>query len=524
MKNIKLLVILIFQFLVFTGFSQITETKELIWLVQPTETSDTDDEYLVVDQSSNATEKITLATLAARILSINGLLLTSQQIEIVEDTMAAMLINGSHTNISVAYDDINRVLNLTGSAPSGGGAVDSVNSQTGVVVLDADDIDDTSTLHKFVTSAQITDLASNTAHRNIVSGNPHNVTKTEIGLSDVDNTSDLNKPISTATQSALNAKANTSDIGITIQPYFANTDIDSTDDLTVADLDDDDTMASASPTRLASSESIKAYVDANINGGNNIIQEEGTPLTSRSALNFIGPGITAADDAANDRINITLLDYNNVSNLANGSVSNTEFQYIGSLVSDAQQQLDSKLNITGGSLSGNVSFQGVGRVTSLLDPINPQDAVTLSFLNGQLDPNWITSEPTGRTNEETYSNFIAQPWVDSEADGPAPAGTLLLEFNVPPAFISTGTTLNMDDYRGYNTGVSAATAYTLTLADNGGFTYLFVNAPSEPTFTGTGITVINPVDSLAFIPNDNMLAIVWMLTSTTALQWWIDIP
>jgi hypothetical protein len=38
----------------------------------------------------------------------------------------------------------------------GGGAVDSVNTQTGVVVLDADDIDDTSTTHKFATAAQLT--------------------------------------------------------------------------------------------------------------------------------------------------------------------------------------------------------------------------------------------------------------------------------------------------------------------------------------------------------------------------------
>lgn len=34
--------------------------------------------------------------------------------------------------------------------------------------------------------------------------NPHSVTKTQVGLGNVDNTSDLNKPISTATQTALN--------------------------------------------------------------------------------------------------------------------------------------------------------------------------------------------------------------------------------------------------------------------------------------------------------------------------------
>ena len=42
--------------------------------------------------------------------------------------------------------------------------------------------------------------------------NPHSVTKTQVGLSAVDNTSDLNKPISTATQNALNVKFNTSGI------------------------------------------------------------------------------------------------------------------------------------------------------------------------------------------------------------------------------------------------------------------------------------------------------------------------
>jgi Cu/Ag efflux protein CusF len=40
--------------------------------------------------------------------------------------------------------------------------------------------------------------------------NPHNTTKSQVGLGNVDNTSDLNKPISTATQTALNGKANTS--------------------------------------------------------------------------------------------------------------------------------------------------------------------------------------------------------------------------------------------------------------------------------------------------------------------------
>ena len=45
--------------------------------------------------------------------------------------------------------------------------------------------------------------------------NPHNITKDTVGLGNVDNTSDLDKPISTAVQEALNALGNTLDTGLT---------------------------------------------------------------------------------------------------------------------------------------------------------------------------------------------------------------------------------------------------------------------------------------------------------------------
>ena len=54
-------------------------------------------------------------------------------------------------------------------------------------------------------------------HSQIITGNPHGTTKSDIGLGNVDNTSDANKPVSTATQTALNAKvdANTAITGAT---------------------------------------------------------------------------------------------------------------------------------------------------------------------------------------------------------------------------------------------------------------------------------------------------------------------
>jgi hypothetical protein len=57
----------------------------------------------------------------------------------------------------------------------------------------------------------LSDIGTNT-HAQIDShiasmANPHSVTKAQVGLGNVDNTSDLNKPISTATQAALDLKA-----------------------------------------------------------------------------------------------------------------------------------------------------------------------------------------------------------------------------------------------------------------------------------------------------------------------------
>lgn len=56
--------------------------------------------------------------------------------------------------------------------------------------------------------ADSTDLTTHTAN----TGNPHSVTKSQVGLGNVDNTSDAAKPVSTAQQAALNLKANSASL------------------------------------------------------------------------------------------------------------------------------------------------------------------------------------------------------------------------------------------------------------------------------------------------------------------------
>lgn len=105
----------------------------------------------------------------------------------------------------------------TGDGGTGIAGVASVNGRTGVVTLAKGDVglgnvDNTADLQKPVSTAtqtalnakaNATDLTAHTSNTN----NPHATTKAQVGLGNVDNTSDVNKPVSTATQSALNLKA-----------------------------------------------------------------------------------------------------------------------------------------------------------------------------------------------------------------------------------------------------------------------------------------------------------------------------
>jgi hypothetical protein len=99
----------------------------------------------------------------------------------------------------------------TGTASN---AVDSVNGKVGVVVLDKVDInlanvDNTSDANKPVSSAQLAalNLKANLASPTFT-GTVSGITKAMVGLTNVDNISDANKPVSSAQLAALNLKAN----------------------------------------------------------------------------------------------------------------------------------------------------------------------------------------------------------------------------------------------------------------------------------------------------------------------------
>jgi hypothetical protein len=105
--------------------------------------------------------------------------ITSQEVIQVSFTISQNAILGSGTSILVL-------------PPEG---VGSVNGETGDVVLTQDDVLNGTTNVQFSS-------ANKTTYDNHISStaNPHNVTKAQLGLGNVDNTSDLDKPLSTVTK------------------------------------------------------------------------------------------------------------------------------------------------------------------------------------------------------------------------------------------------------------------------------------------------------------------------------------
>ena len=110
---------------------------------------------------------------------------------------------------------------------------------------------------------------------------------------------------------------------------------------------DEDTLSSDSATAVASQQSIKAYVDSQAH----------SDVTASSTTTFTNKTIDA-DGTGNNISNIDNADIKaaaaiDATKIADGSVTSTEFQYINSLSSNAQDQIDLKAALASPALTGN---------------------------------------------------------------------------------------------------------------------------------------------------------------------------
>lgn len=116
-------------------------------------------------------------------------------------------VDGHEIGIAAASFDNAVTENSTNLVKSGAvyTAVAAATAAAGAVATDLATHTADAVAH--LTSTEHTNLTTHLAATN----NPHSVTAAQVGLGNVDNTSDADKPVSTATQTALNAKQNTID-------------------------------------------------------------------------------------------------------------------------------------------------------------------------------------------------------------------------------------------------------------------------------------------------------------------------
>ena len=105
-------------------------------------------------------------------------------------------------------------------------AVNKAHEHTNFSILNGTEESFTTALKNDYNSAVswITTNGTNLINHLTNTSNPHNVTKSQVGLGNVDNTSDVNKPISTATQTALDLKLDKVATAGAERVYMINTD------------------------------------------------------------------------------------------------------------------------------------------------------------------------------------------------------------------------------------------------------------------------------------------------------------
>lgn len=158
-------------------------------------------------------------------------------------------------------------------------------------------------LNSGATTTNITQIGTNTTtigNHIANTNNPHNVTATQVGLGNVDNTSDADKPISTATQEALDLKANIADLG------------------TAAYTDSTDYATAAQGTKA----------DSALQPGDNVSElvNNAGYLTQHQTLTDLGITATASEINVLDGI----------------TASTTELNYVDGVTSAIQTQIDGK--------------------------------------------------------------------------------------------------------------------------------------------------------------------------------------
>jgi hypothetical protein len=224
--------------------------------------------------------------------------------------------------------------------------------------------------------------------------------KGDVGLSNVDNTADADKPVSSATQTALNAKQ--------------------------------DTLVSGTNIKTINNESVLGSGNITISGGGGISDGDKGDITVSAS----GATWTIDNDAVTNAKVASGID---AVKIADGSVTNAEFQFIGGLTSDAQTQLNAKEATITATTSAdyyrgdktfatlNKTAVGLGNVDNTSDANKPVSSATQTALN--LKENTITATTSADyyRGDKTFATLnksaVGLGNVDNTSDANKPVST-----------------------------------------------------------------------------------------------------
>jgi hypothetical protein len=171
--------------------------------------------------------------------------------------------------------------------------------------------------------------------------------KTSLALNNVDNTSDANKPISSATQTALDGKVdeNTAITGATKTKitYDAKGLVTAGADATTADIAD-----SSNKRYVTDAQLVVVGNTSGTNTGDNATNSQYSGLAASKQDTLVsGTNIKTINSTSllgSGNISVAPATGIDATAIADGTVTSTEFQYINSLTSNAQTQIDAKTN------------------------------------------------------------------------------------------------------------------------------------------------------------------------------------
>jgi len=401
------------------------------------------------------------------------------------DAVAAALAAGTHTNISVSYNDAGNAISLTGAQTyNDENAQDAIGNNLGTGLSYNDTTGaisvNTSTIQARVANVTDTEIGyldgvTSAIQTQIDTKAPINsptftgtvsgITATHVGLGNVNNTSDANKPVSTATQTALDFKAPLASPALTGIPTAPTA------------------VSSTNTTQVATTAYVKSVVSDLTNGAGAaydtlkelqdlIIADEGAVSSLTTLVGTKAPIASPTFTGTVSGIDKTMVGLGNVDNTTDaGKPISTATQTALDLKLASATAASTYAPIASPTFTGTVSgitksMVGLGNVDNTTDAAKPISTATQTALDAKL---------ASATAASTYAP-IASPTF---------TGTLVLPSTVNGPSASTSVNLLFPTTGGHITLGGSQTTGNLTLGGGAGRTTGVIGIGTGVTTTGT---------------------------------------